>query len=414
MRLAVMRPRGRQRLLAFAACPLVLLAPSPAEAAQVERHGRVRVVRLSGAPNALGRQHGAALRDEVRGCLRRVLGYFRRALKVPLVRAWVVNWWLDTTWRRALSFVAPDHLAELRGLAEGAGVPLRELARFQAIPERTYACANLAAWGGTTAGGRLIHLRNLDWAIEAGAQDYATVFVVRPTGKRAFVSVGWAGFIGVLTGVNDARISIGQIGAKTVETTGRGEPMALLMRRVLEEATTVDQAADTIEQAHRTVGVNYVIADAATRRALALETTARRVRRFEANDPAEHEVPYARPMADAVFRADPAVDPAIRERQTASNGDPRRDGLESPAGSSAYDRRYLGLARGLHAARGAFDVERAIALAGAVAPDSNVQSVIFAWPDLWVANAISRTPAAQTRYDRLDLKRLLDPPRNNR
>ena len=380
-----------------------------AAAADHQEQDGPRIIHLSGTPYELGRQHGEQLREEVRASVTRILGYFRRYLRIPVLGGWAVNWWLDAAWRQSAPFLPPDAQEELRGLADGSGVPLRELWRLHAIPDRTYSCSNLAAWGRATAGGRLIHVRNLDWNIDAGIQRFAVVFVVRPNGKHAFINVGWAGFIGVLTGVNDEQLSIGQIGAETVDVTFRGEPMAFVMRQVLEGADDVDGAAAFIRQAQRTVGVNYVIADANAKWAVVLETTHRYARRFEANDPTEHGVRYARPMADAVFRADTAMDPVIRDRQIASDGDPRRPGLEKPGGS-AYDIRYLGQAAGLQAHYGALNPESAQAIARAVAPDSNVQSVVFAWPDLWVANAQDDTPAARTTYYHFNLEQLFGSP----
>ena len=377
-----------------------------AEAAEVESVNGLRIVRLEGEPYELGRQHGEALREEVRASVSQILGFFRGYLRVPWVSALAVNWWLDLAWAQAFPFVPADVLQELRGLSAGSGVPLQELFRLHAIPDRTYSCSNFAAWGRATDGGRLLHVRNLDWNIKAGLQRFPVVFVVRPRGKQAFVNVGWAGFIGVLTGVNETGLSIGQVGAETAEATFRGEPMVFLMRRVLEEAGGVDEAASLIRRARRTVGVNYVVADARAKRAVAVETTSRRVRVFEADDPAEHGVRYARPMPDAVFRADIAIDSGIRERQLASGGDPRRPGLEDPSGS-AYEVRYLGQAAGLRAHFGDLDAEAAREIARTVAPGSNIQSVVFAWPKAWIANADGATPAAQTTYHPLDVKALL-------
>lgn len=384
------------------------------EAADVQPGTPVPVVYLSGTPYEMGRQHGEQLRDGVRASVATVLGYFRGYLRIPWIRSLAADWWLDSAWRQARAFVSEDLQEELRGLADGSGVPLRDLCRFHAIPDRTYSCANFAAWGRATAGGRLIHMRNLDWTMQAGIQDFPAIFVVRPAGKRAFVNVGWAGFIGVLTGVNEARLSIGQVGAETVDATFLGEPMAFVMRRVLERAATLDEAVETIAPASRTVGVNYVIADASVPSARVLETTHRSLRIFEADDAAEHEVAYARPMADAVFRADTAVDPAIRDRQLASQGDPARPGLEDPSGSSAYDTRYLGQAAALQAHFGALDAAAAQEIARAIAPGSNVQSVIMAWPDLWVANARGLTPAARTPYHHFRLDTLLAPSSDSR
>ena len=339
-----------------------------------------------------------------------MLGYFRRYVKIPFANAWLANWWLDRGWAPARPFIPPAIMEELRGLSDASGVPVRELERLHAVPDLTYTCASFAAWGRATGGGRLIHVRNLDWNVDAGIQRFATVFVVRMPGKHAFVNVGWAGFIGVLTGINDQQVSIGQVGAETVDATFSGEPMAFLTRRVLETSDGVDEAAWVIRGARRTIGTNYVVADAKQRRALAVETTHSHVKVFEADDAAERRVSYARPMQDAVFRADTAVDPAIRDRQLASNGDPKRPGLENPLGSSAYDVRYLGQAAELQTFFGYLDPAQAKEIARVIAPDSNIQSVVFAWPDLWVANAAGDIPAAGTPYRHLNVANLLNQP----
>ena len=179
------------------------------------------------------------------------------------------------------------------------------------------------------------------------------------------------------------------------------------MRRVLEEAEDLKTAMTIIQEAPRTVGINYVVADAKAPRAVAIETTRRHVRVFEADDPKEHGITYARPMAHAVFRADTAMDPEIRDDQVASNGDPARPGLEDPAGSSSYDVRYLGQAKALARFDGRLDVQRALEVVREIAPRSNVQSVLFAWPQVWVANAEGTQRAASSAYHRLNAERLL-------
>ena len=323
------------------------------------------------------------------------------------MRNLAVNWWIDHSWRQAWPYIPTDYVEELQGLSDGSGVPLKEIWRMHAIPDRTYTCANFAAWGRATAGGRLIHMRNLDWTINAGIQRYPAVFVVRPAGKCAFINVGWAGFIGGLSGVSERGISIGQVGADTADASFAGIPMVFLMRRVLEQAATLDEAAYIIDRSPRTVGVNYVVADAREPRGLAIETTRHFAQIFSADDPREHRVTYARPVCDAVLRADTAVDTVIRDEQYASGGNPKQDGAEAPTGS-AYEVRYVGQASRLQAAAGTLDVEGAKGIARAVAPASNVQSVIFAWPEVWVANADGATPAAQTAYYPLNAEELFN------
>ena len=390
--------------LLCAVCCLLSVA-FPIEAAHVADHEGLPIVFLEGTPYELGRQHGALLKDSVQHAVRQILGYFRSYLKLPLIGPRLVNWWLVKPWKDAMPFIPNDYLEELRGLSAGSGVPLKELWRLHAIPDRTYACSSFAAWGDASAEGRLVHLRNLDWNIHAGIQRYAAVFVVHPTGKQAFVNIGWAGFIGVLTGINEQGLSIGQVGAETVDTSSHGIPMVFLMRKVLEESQDLDGAVRIIREAPRTVGVNYVVADAKAKRAVAVETTSKAAAVFDANDPKERSVAYARPIRNAVFRADTAMDRGIRDRQLASGGRPKQPGLEPPTGS-AYEVRYLGQAAGIAAHYGHIDADVARRIAQKIAPDSNIQSVIFAWPRLWVANAHDTTRAALTAYHRLDLGRL--------
>ncbi len=410
-----MIPTVVRRLGVLLSVGFLLLACSPADIfadGQVEWIDGVRVVNLWGAPYEMGRQHGELLRDEVRGSVQQALGYCRRYLKIPFIGAWAADWWLGSAWRTLQPFVPQDRLEELRGLADGSGVSLADLYRLHALPERTYACSNFAVWGPATIDGRLIHVRNLDWNFTLGIQRYATVFVMHPIGHAAFVSVGWAGFIGVLTGINEHEVSIGQVGAQTQAASFRGEPFPFVMRRVLEQAHDVDDAATMIRTATRTTGINYVIGDAATRQAIAIETNRVYACVFKDDDPLEHAVSYARPIPSAVFRADTAINPQIRAQQLASNGNPRRPGLEPPSGS-AYEIRYLGQAAGIMAFYGQIDAEKAQYIAKTVAPESNIQSVIFSWPDAWIANASSTTRASQTAYHHLQLQQLLaDPPVN--
>ena len=381
------------------------LLPPATAASLPEDDRRPPVIYLDGTPYEIGHQHGTQLRAQVQHAVAHILGRFHDYLKVPVVNAWFVDWWLDHSWRQSMRWIPADYLEELRGLADGSGVSLQDLWRLHAIPDRTYACSSLAVWGRATAGGRLIHTRNLDWNIDVGIQDSAAIFVVRPQGRHAFVNIGWAGFIGVLTGVSDQQMSIGHVGAKTTDVTYAGVPMPFVMRQVMEQADDVDEAVRIVTEARRTVGINYLIADAKARRAVVVETTRSRAAVFEANDPREQMVTYARPIADAVFRADTAVDPAVREHQLASGGNPALPGLEPPTGS-AYAVRYLGQSAGIAAHYGRITVETAKDIVRSVTPPSNVQSVIFAWPELWVANARGTTPAARTTYDKFDVETL--------
>ena len=63
-----------------------------------------------------------------------------------------------------------------------------------------------------TADGTLYHGRVLDYGVDLRLQDHAVLIVAEPEGGIPFVNVGYAGFIGSVTGMNARHVSIGEMG----------------------------------------------------------------------------------------------------------------------------------------------------------------------------------------------------------
>lgn len=403
-------------LLSLAGCasapgkPVPILATVPS--GELQWIGDLPVIRLHGTPYDMGYQHGSLLRAQVRASVRNVMAFADRQAGIPGMGRWLVRRRLDKAWSQMEPFVPAHALEEMQGLADGAGIPLKALERIHALPDLTSAtCASFAASGAATRDGRLIHIRNLDWAIQSGVQSYAALMVVEPNGGRPFVNIGWLGFIGVITGINQQGISVSEIGAKTVDTKLEGIPMPFLLRRVLEEAGDLDKAVEIVKAGPRTGGYNYLFGDAKARTAVALETTRNHCAVFRIDE--EPSVPYSLHVPNAIFRSDWSLDPEVRNLQLASNGRPSLRGLESPRGSSAYEVRYHGQGALLLRFQGSLDPEVGMAIARAIAPSSNIQSVVYAYPQIWVANASGRHPAAGGRFLQVDLEELFSSRKRN-
>lgn len=363
------------------------------------------VLHLRGSPYEMGYQHGSLLRREVRDSVENILAFADSHLTMPGLGRIIVRRKLDRTWRMMKPHVPERYLEEMQGLADGAGIPLQLIQRVHALPDLTaVACANAVVKGAAVKNGRLIHIRNLDWAIHSNVHRYAALIVHEPDGKKPFLNIGWLGFVGVLSGISKDGISVGQIGAETIETGLKGTPMPFLLRRVLEESDRLDQAVKIIETGPRTVGYNYLIADAKTKNAVALETTRKRCAVFWLGKEPHH--PDALRVENGILRSDLAMDPLVRDLQLACFGNPHRLGKESPGGSSAYEVRYRGQALLLNQFYGKIDPEIAMAIGAAIAPSSNIQSVVYAYPQVWVATAFRRRPAAQGAYQQVDLEEL--------
>lgn len=108
--------------------------------------------------------------------------------------------------------------------------------------------------------------RNLDYPTLGFLHEYTLVTVYRPTGKHAFASIGFPGFVGCLSGINDAGLAIAILEvyqAKDGSTPfdPQGTPFAMCFRRVLEECSTVAEAEKLLRSMKRTTRNNLAVCD---------------------------------------------------------------------------------------------------------------------------------------------------------
>ncbi len=101
---------------------------------------------------------------------------------------------------------------------------------------------------------------------DIGLQDYACVTVFIPEKQNAWISAGYAGFLGTVTAMNERGLAVGEMGGRG-EGQWDGVPMSFLLRDVMERAATVDEALEILRRAPRTCEYYYVLSD--KRRAMA-------------------------------------------------------------------------------------------------------------------------------------------------
>jgi hypothetical protein len=207
-----------------------------------------------------------------------------------------------------------------------------------------------------------------------GLERNAVVTVFRPDQGHGWVNVGYAGFTGSVTAMNDQHISIGEMGGRG-EGNWDGKPMAQLVREVMERAGSIDEAVEIMKRGPRTCEYYYVVADGRARAAVGIKATPEI---FEVVRPGE---------------AHPQLDSPIKDTVLLSAGD-----------------RYRELVRRTEDGLGKFDEESARELMKRpVCMNSNIHSVLFAPDtlDFWVANSNGDIPAAHTRYTKYNLAELL-------
>lgn len=243
------------------------------EGALMEISGQ-KVLILQGTHYEMGYQHGRLMKEQVRALTDKVLSITRGMDMKNLTEA-VLSFnseraqekmekfyagSIEAALERTTPFTPERFFEELRGMAEGSGVPYKDLQLANIFPE-LFHCSGFALFGAATQEKGLLHGRILDYMTDMGLQDFAVLIVARPDNFNAFVNVGYSGFIGSVTGMNDKHLGFGEMGGRGV---GRwdGMPMGYLMRKGLEEAGTLKEAVDLFKETPRTCEYYYVISDA--------------------------------------------------------------------------------------------------------------------------------------------------------
>jgi predicted choloylglycine hydrolase len=385
--------------------------------------GALTVCVMEGTPEEMGFQHGRLLAPHIRHMVNE--GYLQKALFANGYTQEYVN---TQSERMAKNFPL-EYLEEIAGVEKGlraAGEQtiganeIRTAATVAEIqhhaPNSPPQCSNFAVFGKWTTDGRLLHGRNLDWNIKGSAQDDAVVLVWRPKGGTPFMMPTWAGCIGGVSGFNAKGITIGEMTSATDNETYDGLPLFLIMRRVLQNASTLDEAVAIMQKGPRTLGWNFVIGDAKIPDARALEVDAQTCDVFAPKDPKETDATGAWAMEDAVRRTNHPCGETQLRKVAAKHGKEMKldfsdlNTVKKVLKTQNTWQRYEWLGRQIEARPGAIDIEQALELLsnGPVKNDATLHSWVFDPKNelAYVANAGINppVPATETTYTKLDLK----------
>lgn len=237
--------------------PLQIVARDPAGHGLLCTTQGKTILFVEGTPEQMGAAHGRLLEPKVRFLVQRVVYLVGAADSVQSGR-----WFFDTMdeiHRRTKPYIPPRLLAECDALAQAAGISQRDGRYANLFPERFH-CSGVAVRGKASKGGRVIHARVLDYMRDIQLQDAAAVVVFMPKGYNTWMSLGYAGFIGTVTAMNEKGLAIGEMGGRG-EGDWDGLPMSLLLRDIMERADNVEQALELMQSARRTCEYYYVLSD---------------------------------------------------------------------------------------------------------------------------------------------------------
>jgi isopenicillin-N N-acyltransferase-like protein len=233
------------------------------------------VLDLGDDPYARGLAHGKALPQAIRENIGTYLARFAAGgLDADTARREGV------VWADVIAGQNEEYAAEMRGVADGAGLPIGDVAMLNARYEITFGlfgreatsndalagdatsgCSTFGAMADVTANGHTILGQNWDWL--AGVHGRCVVLRIRRSDRPSLICYTEAGIVGGKMGVNEHGIGLVENGLVS-DHDGQNayeKPFHMRCREVLD-ASTYDHALMPILATKRVCSANFMIGQA--------------------------------------------------------------------------------------------------------------------------------------------------------
>jgi len=185
------------------------------------------------------------------------------------------------------NYIPQEYLNEINGISQSAdskydfiGPPYYRILNYHAAHDIGHALQNLALVGCTSFAlnenspkHNLIIGRNFDFYVNDDFAKNKIVAFVKPAKGHKFVYITWASFIGVVSGMNDAGLTVTINAAKSTYPTKSADPISLIAREILQYAGNIEEAMAIAKSRHSFVSESFLIGSAADNRAILIEKT---------------------------------------------------------------------------------------------------------------------------------------------
>ena len=222
---------------------------------------------LSGTPYEQGHEHGRALRAAIARNLAIYVDRFEREAKLPRAEAFA----RAASYAEAIGDLDPEYHAGMRGIADGAGLALDQIAALNVRYELLYyqfgqnattvrrpdGCTAFAIAPSASAEGHLLIGENWDWIPEVRGA------LVRTTEADGLTTLGFteAGIFGAKIGLNSAGLGLLINGMVATSDDWARQTLPFHARcRAILRSHCLDDAVAVVTGTDRPCAANYLIA----------------------------------------------------------------------------------------------------------------------------------------------------------
>lgn len=145
-------------------------------------------------------------------------------------------------------------------------------------------CTSFAVWGDKTPDGNLLIARNFDfYAGDEFAKEKLITFV-NPEKGHKYMSVSWAGMIGVVSGMNEKGLTVTINAAKSDIPLVAKTPISIVSKEIVQYASTIDEAIEIAKNRDVFVSESILVGSAIDNKAVIIEISPENFGVYEVNN----------------------------------------------------------------------------------------------------------------------------------
>jgi hypothetical protein len=147
----------------------------------------------------------------------------------------------------------------------------------------TVGCTSFAAWNKNSENGKMIVGRNFDFYSGDEFAENKIVCFCKPTTGHKFMYVTWAGFTGVVSGLNDQGITVTINAAKSDIPTNAATPISLVAKEILQYSKNINEAFEIAKKRQTFVSESILIGSVNDKKSYIIEKTPTKTNLYSEN-----------------------------------------------------------------------------------------------------------------------------------